>query len=546
MRDLASRTKLIAVLAITALLVVLGILNLRDRLRATPLADDGITWVNTPNGVQARDISIESPLAFSVRNGDYVRFIFYRGKYEKIDTAETLYLYLDRQGVGNDAKYTIEHSDPVLQSLYGLDEALYDVDFKVAAREKRLERGLYLAFVGVVYLAIGLFVLFKQSRAALTYHFYALALVSFIFYFFSSTREFNDLDKLVFILDASALALIAPIFLHFCANFPSGRGLSFRARPLTALLYLPAAALITLESLYCYKPDVFAGLTLDTVRDWLDWAGLVQLGVFLVAGSGLLIRTFRRSQKPLLRQQLKWIIWGLGLSILPLTAFYIAPFVAGVRITPLMEALAYGPLILVPLSFGYSIIRYRLMDVDVIMRRSFVHVMATVAVGAIYMAVLLGVGDLVKFIWATADLNSGKTRVVVVAGMLVVAMLFAPIKKKLQEWADRWFYGERYTLRTQLQEFGRTLAQTTALPHLLDSLVRRLSEMLSVRRVAIFIEDLNAPSGFRLAHGWGIESEIALPEDIKRIIRIRSIGRGFIMADDLSDVNGLRQLAEYY
>ncbi|HST24326.1 MAG TPA: ATP-binding protein, partial [Blastocatellia bacterium] len=154
-------------------------------------------------------------------------------------------------------------------------------------------------------------------------------------------------------------------------------------------------------------------------------------------------------------------------------------------------------------------------------------------VAAIYMVVLLGVGDLVKFIWATADLNSGKTRVVVVIGMLIVTMLFAPIKNKLQLWADRWFYGERYTLRTGLQDFGRTLSQTTALPQLMDSLVRRLSEMLSVRKVAIFIEDGMSPSGFRLAHATGMDSDINLPEDIKKIIRMRSIGRGFISASDI-------------
>src|SRR5258708_11574367 len=119
-----------------------------------------------------------------------------------------------------------------------------------------------------------------------------------------------------------------------------------------------------------------------------------------------------------------------------------------------MRMFAFGPLILIPLSSGYSIVRYRLMDVDVIMRRSFVHVMASLAVAAIYMAMLLGVGDLVRFIWTTADLNSWRTRAIVVAGMLVVAMLFAPIKNKLQVWADRWFYGERYTLRTGLQDFG--------------------------------------------------------------------------------------------
>jgi PAS domain S-box-containing protein len=201
-----------------------------------------------------------------------------------------------------------------------------------------------------------------------------------------------------------------------------------------------------------------------------------------------------------------------------------------------MEVLATAPLVLIPLSFGYSIIRYRLMDVDVIMRRSFVHVVAITAAASLYMVVLLGVGDLIKFIWATADLNSWKTRVFVVIGMLIVTVLFAPIKNKLQTWADRWFYGERYTLRTGLQDFGRTLSQTTALPQLLDSLVRRLSDMLSVRKVAIFIEDMNAPSGFRLAHSSDVEGEIGLPDDIKRIIRVGSIGRGFILASDLNQL----------
>jgi two-component system, NtrC family, sensor kinase len=549
MKVLTSKTKLIAVLAITIGLVVLATLNLRDRLRTSPIPDDGVEWVDTENGVQAKAIRADSPLTSVVRRGDYVRAIHYRGKFEKVERAETISLYLDRQGVGGDARYTIEHPDPVLQSLYRIDQPYYDFEFKVITRPQDLARGLYLAFIGVVYLAIGLFVLFRQSRAALTYHFYSWSLVSFIAYFYSSTTEFSLHDKLISVLDSSALALLAPLFLHFCYNFPAGRRISLRSRPAALALYLPATVLIAAEILWHYKSSLFAGDSLVGVRNWLNIAGLVHLAVYFAAGSILLIRTFIRAQKPLLRQQLKWIVWGLGLSVLPLTAFYLVPYIARREITPIMETLGYGPLILIPLSFGYSIVRYRLMDVDVIVRRSFVHVMATVAVGAIYMAVLLGVGDLVKFIWTTADLNSWSTRAIVVAGMLIVAMLFAPIKNKLQFWADRWFYGERYTLRTQLEEFGRTLSQTTALPHLLDSLVRRLSEMLSIRKVAIFIEDTASPSGFRLAHSLGIDGQAELPKDIKKIIRVHSIGRGFILADNLQaglDIKSLRQIAEYY
>ena len=367
----------------------------------------------------------------------------------------------------------------------------------------------------------------------MTYHFFAWFLLSFVVYFYHSTREFTKLDELVYLLSGAALALLAPLFLHFCARFPSGDAWLLRSRPAVAVLYMPAVALIIFNVLWQYRPSVFKSEWLVQVRNLLDRGELLHYFLFFVAGSALLVRTFVRAEKPLLKQQLKWIIWGIGLSAFPFAAFYLVPDIMNVETTSGMQVLAFGPLILIPLSFGYSIIRYRLMDVDVIMRRSFVHAMASIAVAAIYMAMLLGVGDLVRFIWQTADLNSWRTRVVVVVGMLVVAMLFAPIKNKLQVWADRWFYGERYTLRTGLQDFGRTLSQTTALPQLLDSLVRRLSNMLSVRKVAIFIEDANSLSGFRLAHAAGLEGDVNLPVDVKRTVRIRSAGRGFIVAPDL-------------
>src|SRR5262245_15984849 len=223
MRQLGEKSKLIAVLAVTILLVVIGVLNLRDRLATPSVADDGVEWVDTANGVQAKAIHPESHIA--VHKGDYLRCIFYQGKYEEIKKAEDVSLYLDKQGVGNDARYVIEHDNPILQAIYRMPEPLYDVDFKVISKREPLERGLYLAFIGVVYLAIGLFVLFRQKHAALTYHFFGWFLASFVVYFYSSTSEFNNFDKTVDFLDWAALTALAPLFLHFCANFPTGKSL---------------------------------------------------------------------------------------------------------------------------------------------------------------------------------------------------------------------------------------------------------------------------------------------------------------------------------
>jgi PAS domain S-box-containing protein len=93
------------------------------------------------------------------------------------------------------------------------------------------------------------------------------------------------------------------------------------------------------------------------------------------------------------------------------------------------------------------------------------------------------------------------------------------------------------------------LAQTTALPNLLDSVVQWLSEVLSVRKVAIFIEDADSPSGFRLVHSLGLNGEVDLPRDMKGLIRARSMGRGFISIEDLeparvSQFAGIRDVVE--
>src|SRR3984893_13495532 len=252
MKDFTSTFKLVAVLAITIALVVIGILTLRDRLSLPPVAADGIEWVDTADGVQAKSISQDSPLAYAVRKGDYVKAFFYVGRYdsaaaskstpryldyEEVSHAETLARYLESQGVGNNARYAIIHADPVLKDIYGIKHPIYDVDFKVVAREQHLERGLYLAFIGLVYLTLGLFVLLKQSRATLTYHFFGLFLISFVVYFYHSTREFTKLDGLVYLLSGIALALLAPVFLHFCAKFPLGQPWSLRSRPVVAALY---------------------------------------------------------------------------------------------------------------------------------------------------------------------------------------------------------------------------------------------------------------------------------------------------------------------
>jgi two-component system, NtrC family, sensor kinase len=537
----------LAAVLVAAGAVVFAVYNLQDRLNPPQIPDDGVVWVSTDLGVSAQDVRPGSPAANTdIRRGDVLRAIYWDGAFEEIRVPEDVRVYLDEiwklPPSNRNLLYAVERYNS-----RGISTGIWEGDVRnVEKRPNDTGRELWYAVVGVVFLAIGLFGLVRQGRAPYTTHFYWICLTAFLVFALKSVFVQTEdgtwavFDRAVFLTKNIALLLLAPLFLHFCAVFPKRRGWLDRHKYGAALIYLPAAVLIALEVAMMIAPGGFSGLV-----DWrnaLNTLTIAQFSAGFVGGAALLVRAFRRESVPILRQQLKWIVWGVGLGTFPFAIGYTWPYLAGRDfVPPFVQFVTLGPLILVPLSFGYAIVRYRLMDVDVIVRRSFVQLGTTATVGACYMLLLLAVDDAVKS--ASLPISPAVARGVTVALMLLLTVLFGPVKRFLQETADKFFYGERYSLRRGLGEFGRALASTSALEPLLDSLAARLKRMLSVEQLAIFVEDGSSPDGYRLALATGIEGPVALPADFRRWVRANSTIHGYaVAADEAASWHGIYYL----
>jgi hypothetical protein len=271
----------------------------------------------------------------------------------------------------------------------------------------------------------------------------------------------------------------------------------------------------------------------------------------LVASVFFLIRTWAKAKSAVTRQQMKWVIWGSLLAVAPFTLLYGVAYLLGAETDPWLTDAAVLPLILIPLAFGYSVVRYRLMDVELVVRRVFVYVLTTLAIAlmvgsVVYLAGLYALGGDESFSSGQITLRV----VVAIVAMAAIVMIAAPVKSFLQEQIDRLFYGERYDMRHSLLDFGRTLSATTALDPLLDSLVSRLQEVMNVGRVAIFIEDKYAAAGYRVARAAGLSAEMVVPPDFREMIRIRSAQSGVVRTDDLDlipETTGfVRRALHYY
>jgi len=156
-------------------------------------------------------------------------------------------------------------------------------------------------------------------------------------------------------------------------------------------------------------------------------------------------------------------------------------------------------LVFLPLTFGYAIFRYRLMDVDLIFKRGVVYTLAAASIAAMYFAVVAGVAEVVHL----RIPSSGPIGLVL--AVVVTAVLFDPLRKWIQDRIDRYFYRTRYDFRKTLIEFGRDLSAETDLNKMLGSVVDRLSRTLLVDRMAIFLASGdNESSTFVLANSFGM------------------------------------------
>ena len=173
------------------------------------------------------------------------------GEYEQVSSAADVPVYLEEAGVGGQLSYFIERpSFPPETRFYYADL------FNLHAIPNLSAHDRVIVLTGLVYLFVGLFVLFKQGGGGpFTLHFATLCVVAFVFHFYKPLGAYEDLDLAIAFLDDAALTLFGPLFVHFCALYPHGRRqMPARWRvPLTALLYAPAVVLADRAALFTQR-----------------------------------------------------------------------------------------------------------------------------------------------------------------------------------------------------------------------------------------------------------------------------------------------------
>jgi two-component system NtrC family sensor kinase len=529
-------------LVATVLLVAGGALNLSQRAYHELPPTDGVLWVQKADGIYAEKVA--PGLAASragISPGDKLLTVSLDAEsFDEVVSIDAVPMYLDAAGVGGTLTYYYQRPS------YSFTNNFYYADLRnIDTLPRWTPSIIFLTIVGLIWLGVGMFVLFKQgSGSPFVVHFAIVCLAAFVFHVYRSLNLGQDFDLAVTLIDDLAFAFFAPLFLHFCLRYPVHSEIFDRSPWKTIALYIPAALLTLVSLVFSLGPLVPIDSISNFLRTFaatnkvfplLNQSLLIHFVAGISIGATVLLWRFLSNHQTIVRQRLKWAMWGTIFSIVPILIVQIARRFVYLPEDTITTAFTTLPLALIPLSFGHSVVRYRLMDVDVVVRRALVYAMTTVAIAMMIGAVALGL------VFLAVGNNLSTTEItlralIAVIAMAAIVMLSEPLKNFLQERADRFFYGERYDLRQGLLDFGRTLSATTTLEPLLDALSERLKQVLGVEKVAVFIE--NSEGNYKLVKSSGLSETFHIPSDFRQMIRTGSAERGVVRADEIELQDG--------
>jgi signal transduction histidine kinase len=272
-----------------------------------------------------------------------------------------------------------------------------------------------------------------------------------------------------------SLVVPAGLFLLLLVVFPNGRAAS-RGWALLAWVGLVFSAAFALSEIFLLpRMEVTTGIVIDNPTnvgssDVPEVAWILGL-VFLVGGVASLITRYRRADGEE-RQQLRWFVFAVALSIGSLVALTLVYFALGapepepgwfVAATTAVTLVGIG--VGVPAACGIAVLRYRLWDLDVVIRKTVVVALVTALISAVYVAIVGGIGALVGSRLDTA---------LAFAGAAVLAVAFQPIRRGAGHFADRLVYGKRATPYEVLSDFsgrvGGAYADDDVLPRMAEIL----------------------------------------------------------------------------
>ncbi len=382
---------------------------------------------------------------------------------------------LNRHQIGATIPYLVRGKD-----------GLREVPVRLGPRRIGSVHYLYACLLGFAFFFVGLFVLERQPRRRPAQVFFILSTLFLIFLVCRlRPASYSQVDAFILSTGMAAFLFLPASFLHFFLIFP--RPVRFRPEPGDGgYLGKRAVWLTTLGTIYLLPLVVLASTWVIARRqgaevDLISGAPIQNwwlLAAYMALALATLAYKSRRLSNPRERRGAAIVLFG---SLFGLVPFLVSAVAFPSYLHTEKPLYGVGPLILVPLTFAYAIVRFQLLEIRVILRKSLLYTLTTIVVTALY---AIGIA---VFNAMTRGTSLAASPFFPIVFALVIVLLFEPLRKWLQTVVNRRFFAERQRLEQALEEMGDALTAQVDLPAVVHDLVANLPQLLGLHFAALYL-----------------------------------------------------------
>ena len=279
--------------------------------------------------------------------------------------------------------------------------------------------------------------------------------------------------------------IVWPLFFLWLYLFPNGRAVPRRLLwILGPLLWLFAVQfLLSILSVFLTETSALA-----QIAAMVEPIGQLSIPILFFLTVGAQVYRYVKVSGAVEREQTKWFLLGLVLAFVPLLLLFLV-----VDTASMLGTIAFTAL---PIGIGISILRYRLWDVDVIIRKTLVYTVVTALLALVYFGSVVLLQRLFGALTGAAQ-----SPLAVVVSTLAIAALFTPLRRRIQDWIDRRFFRKKYNAQQVLAQFALTARDETDLDALTAELVRVVQETMQPEHASVWLRKQEAPRGILPASG---------------------------------------------
>jgi hypothetical protein len=219
-----------------------------------------------------------------------------------------------------------------------------------------------------------------------------------------------------------------------------------------------------------------------------NWPGELALPTYLLLYGSIAfsqIYRYRRVSTPVQRQQTKWVVFGVTVLIGVFIGLLLISSIPSLSNTLVLNDVWTFTLpiasLAIPLSIGFSISRYRLYDIDVLINRTLVYGTLTVILTGVYVGLVIGLSTLLR------GIISQDNGVAIVLSTLVAFFMAQPLRQRIQAIIDRRFYRRKYDAARTLEAFSATLRHEVDLSQLREHLLTVAQETMQPTHVSLWL-----------------------------------------------------------